>query len=189
MNLDSIILQLKALAPLFAGNVAGAAKFAEATDEQTWLPQPAAYVVPVEEVVGPNLLQNGVIQNVTERFEVIVCLDNKADRRGQTAVTTLDDCKAAIFRSILNWRPDSTVDAPLYQTGNPFPDRSSRGLRYAGGEIREMDRSRLFWAFIFEIEMLISPADGWQIPSVPLLEIQGNPPEGNFGNFDVKLPQ
>jgi hypothetical protein len=29
----------------------------------------------------------------------------------------------------------------------------------------------------------------FQLPGVPLKEIQSNPPEGSFGSFDVKLPQ
>lgn len=190
MNLQAIILQLKALAPVFAGNVAGAAKFAEGISDQTWLPQPAAYVMPTEESAGPNDQQNGLRQTITERFEVVISLDNRADRRGQSSAEQLDQFKSAIFKAILGWRPDSTADAPNYQQGNPFVDHSSRGLRYAGGELREFDRARFFWAFIFEIDVLVTgQGDGWTPGAVPLTEIQANPPEGSFGSFDVPIPQ
>jgi hypothetical protein len=190
MNMQSVILQIKALAPIFSGNVAGAARFAEGISDQTWLPQPAAYVMPTEESVSPNEQMNGLRQIITERFEVVVSLDNRADRRGQSAAETLDTYKSAIFKAILGWRPDSSADAPNYQTGNPFVDRSSRGLRYAGGELREFDRARFFWAFIFELDVLIEAQwDGWTPTATPLTEIQVNAPEGSFGSFNVTIPQ
>jgi len=190
VNLSSVILQIKALAPVFNGNVAGAAAFAVGVSDQTWLPQPAAYVMPTEESAGPNDQQNGLRQTITERFEVVVSLDNRADRRGQSSAEQLDSFKSVIFKAILGWRPDSTADAPSYQLGNPFPDRSSRGLRYAGGELREFDRARFFWAFIFELDVLIEAQwDGWTPPAVSLNEIQVNPPQGSFASFDAPITQ
>lgn len=190
MNLQAVILQLKALAPIFKGNVAGAAHFAEGVADQTWLPQPAAYVMPTEESAGPNEQPNGLRQTITERFEVVISLDNRTDRRGQASAEQLDLFKSAIFKAILGWRPDSTADAPSYQDGNPFVDHSSRGLRYAGGELREFDRARFFWAFIFEIDVLVTGSgDGWVPPSAPLTEIEVNPPAGSFGSIDITIPQ
>jgi len=121
---------------------------------------------------------------------VVISLDNRADRRGQSSAEQLDIYKSAIFKAILGWRPDSTADAPLYQAENPFVDHSSLGLRYAGGELREFDRARFFWAFIFEIDVLITGLnDGWVAPSAPLTEVQVNPPEGSFGSIDITIPQ
>jgi hypothetical protein len=190
LNLDAVILQLKALAPVFDGNVAGAAEFMRAIDDQTWLAMPAAYVMPLEETASLNEQQNGLRQTITERFQVVIALDNRTDRRGQASAEQLDTFKSAIFKSILGWRPDSSVDAPNYQATNPFVDHSSRGLRYAGGEFREMDRARFFWAFNFELDVLVTGlSDGWVAPSAPLTEVQVNEPEGSFGSFDIIIPQ
>ena len=190
MNLQAVILQLKALAPVFNSNVAGAAKFAEGISDQTWLPQPAAYVMPTEETASPNEQMNGLRQTITERFEVVISLDNRADRRGQSSAESLDLFKSAIFKAILGWRPDSSDDAPNYQDGNPFTDHSSRGLRYSGGELREFDRARFFWAFIFELDVLVTGQyDGWTPLAVPLTDVQVNPPEGSFGSVDIPISQ
>jgi hypothetical protein len=190
VNIDAVIKQLRTLASIFGGRVAGAAEFAQGVHDNTWLETPAAYVIPREDTAGPNKQQNGIYQIVTERFDVVVSLDNRADRRGQASVSQLDVFKAEIFKALLGWRPDSTADAPDYQLGNPFVDRASRGLSYAGGALQEFDRARFFWAFTFDLDITINgSSDGWQPPQTPLTEIQGNPPAGNFGSFDVQIPQ
>ena len=189
MLFDALILQLKALAPRYNNNVAGAAEFAIGIDRNTWLPQPAAYVVigPLE--AGENESMNGLYQRLTQHFQVVVSLDNRADRRGQTAMTTVPLDMAAICPAILNWRPDSAADAPAYQACNPYPNRAARGIRLLGGELLEYDRARLFWAFDFAFDTIITEWDGWQQPSVPLTDIQVNAPEGSFGSFDAPISQ
>jgi len=171
VQIDLVIAQLKARAPIFAGNVAGAAEYENAVKDQTWLKLPAAYVVPLDMDAGENQLQTGLIQVVTERVGVIVVMDNRADRRGQGAAVGTYQTQAAIFRAILNWRPDSSGDNPGAQTGNWQADHESRGFTFAGGFLRGWDLARLFYEFDFALDVTITDDDGWQPEAVPLTDI------------------
>lgn len=158
MNIDTIIRQIRANAPIFNGNVAGAAEYALAQD-QAWMPGPCGYVVPLDDEPGPNLNLTGLQQVVTETFMVMCLLDNSTDRRGQAAATAaVNDVKTAIFAAVLNWRPDDI--------------NAAQGFRYArGGLVGEPNRSRLWWQFDFSIDVTITGAEGFQVPTTPLNEI------------------
>ena len=184
MNFDAVIGQIKAAAPVFSGNVAGAAGYARAIEDQAWLPMPAAYVVPTDEEPAENDEAPGLFQLVRERFEVIVIFDNTADRRGQSVTATYESTKAQLFAAILNWRPESTADNPLIQPGDPNANRSAKGLSYAGGTLVNFDRARLFYSWSFALQTAISDADGWQPPSDPLAHILLTTPVTCEGNVN-----
>jgi len=179
MNIDTVINQIKANAPLFAGNVAGAADFAMARD-QVWLKPPAAYVVPLDDDGSENRKKTGLYQDVTETVMVMVQLDNSLDRRGQAAASVaVSDVKAALFGAMLNWRP---------------PDLNcAQGFRYArGGLVGDPDRARLFWQFDFSIDVVVTDADGFQLAARPLTTIQGTVPDASGGPslvFAAAIPQ
>jgi hypothetical protein len=177
MNIDAIATQVKALCPVFAGSVAGAAGYANGVQDQVWLPLPAAYVVPLDQDADENSSMPGLQQIVHERVGVIVVIDtldaggqpDPADRRGQAAARSLDVFRAAIFRAILNWRPNEdggdTVTAP-----------AARGIYYVGGGFPQdgaFDRKRFFYQFSFCLDTTISDNDGWQQPTTPLAQIAG----------------
>lgn len=157
MNLSAIISQLKANATIFGGRVAGAGELAIADEQRAWLATPCAYVCPVEEAAGDNEVANGLYQRVTEKFCVLICLDNASDRRSQTSVSNLPQVRAAIFGAILNWRLE--------------PEVSPRGIEYVGGSRNDSDRARFWFEYQFSHETLITDADGWQEPRSPLIEI------------------
>ena len=181
MNLDAVIQQLRVACPAFAGRVAGAANFAAGIATQAWLETPAAYVVPLEEDAADNTDYGGLQQLVTERIAVIVHYDNAADRRGQGPSSGLDAMRTQVFRAILNWRPD--------------PQRSPRGIAYAGGSVLESEqfRARLFYQLEFVQTVLITEADGWQPAEMPLLEIDVTRTDASTGaelsGIRVPLPQ
>ncbi|WP_424139898.1 phage tail terminator protein [Roseomonas chloroacetimidivorans] len=180
MKIDAVIQQLRSHAPIFNGNVAGAASYVQAKD-QVWLPQPAAYVIPLEDEPGENTQQGGTgyYQVVREKIGVIIDLSNHedpTDRRGQTPSTqAVDQFRAAIWAAILNWRPDPSVQ--------------SRGFVYAGGGLVPdgINRSWLRWQFDFAIETTISDQDGWQEPFEPLTEIRGSITNQTTGAESVEL--
>ncbi|HVB67976.1 MAG TPA: hypothetical protein VNE67_08995 [Acetobacteraceae bacterium] len=163
MNIDGVIGQLKSLVPTFGGNVAGAAAYAKAVEDQVWLPQPAAYVIPLDESAEPNQEEVGLYQLVTERIGVIVDLDNSADRRGQTTAAQLLALRYAVYAALLNWRPD-------WDQTNPTTNREARGLYYAGGRLLDFDRARFFYQFEFALDTTITDADGWQLAGPPLTD-------------------
>ena len=174
MNIDLPIAQLRAVATLFGGNVAGAAQYEKAVNDQTWMPLPAAYVVPLEIEAGEVDTHGGYVQIVTEKISVIVVLDNsvpvqQGDRRGQTAITTIDQAQASVFSAIMNWRPDSTIDNP----GNASlqPDQDNRGYVFDGARLVGWDLARLFFSFDFALPVTITDAQGWQPDGLPLTSI------------------
>lgn len=187
MNIEQVIVQLRLGAPVFAGNVAGAAQYAYGVADQVWLPRPACYVIPESEESEGNNSMTSLQQIIAERVSVIVDLDNSLDRRGQAKAATLHDLRAAVFLAILNWRPD-------WNPSNPSFNMETRGFRYSGGEILLMDRARLHYSYTFELETTITDLDGWVLPSVPLIEVQGQFVDPITGlpllptkSFDVKL--
>lgn len=183
MNLDTVITQLKTYAPIFNGNVAGAAEYANAVADQVWLPRPAAYVIPLQDEVTENQTMTGLVQVIREKIGIIVDLDNSMDRRGQAAATSaVDAVRAAIFKAILAWRSNDQTQA--------------RGFAYDGGGLinEGMNRAWLRWQFDFMVETTIDAInDGWQPPSIPLTDVEGIVTDQDTGTtlvqFDAAPPQ
>ena len=157
--------------------MAGAADFATGLERQVWLALPAAYVVPLEDEVTSNDEQNALRQIVTERIGVIVEFDNSPDRRGQGVTLNYETMRTALFAALINWH--ATPDAA-----------SVNGMQYDGGHLVQFDRARLFFQWDFSREILIDETDGFQIGSVPLLEIDANSDPGDPPfETHVDLPQ
>lgn len=172
MNLDLVITQLRRYCPDLGGRVAGAADYQKGLSTQVWMAAPAAYVIPLEEEAAPSPDLNGLQQIVTERIGIVVQYDSSADRRGQEAVSNLDEMRLAIFRAVLNW--------------NPHPDRAARGLFYMGGQTLDLDRARLFYQLEFGQEVTITDLDGWQPPEAPLTEIDITATNASTGDTMVQ---
>ena len=177
-----IILQLKQYATIFTHGggqqVAGAAEWANAQDN-VYLPQPAAYVVPLSQDADDNQDLSGLTQHVREQYGVIVDFDNRADLRGQTVAETFNLVRASIFKALLNWRPE------------PFD--LARGFRYVGGDtIEPFNRQRLAYQFAFEIERTITEGDGWTDQPVGPVKISGvlvDPVTGTTGPSFQAIPE
>ncbi|MDE2342920.1 MAG: hypothetical protein KGL63_05930 [Betaproteobacteria bacterium] len=176
MNIDAVAAQLRSVAAIFNGSVAGAAAYANAVVDQTWLPLPAAYVIPDEEDAEPNESMTGTYQQVHERVSVIVVFptlsaggnQDLTDRRGQAAAAQLRSIRAAIFKALLNWRPDPDGIDTTEQI-------EARGMYYVGGRFPQegaFDRARFFYQFTFGLDTLITDSDGWQPTGVPLTQVK-----------------
>ncbi|MCC7005071.1 MAG: hypothetical protein IT497_00325 [Ottowia sp.] len=153
MNLNIIIAELRKRCPLFEQRVGGAAEFSP-LPEGANLVVPAAYVIPLDDEVGPPSSGQGYRQTLTEGFTVVVALSNKADERGQSARTMLDQVRAALWRVLLGWSP-----APEYSE-----------LVYEGGNLMLMDRARLYFGFEFSTQTQITTADTRQGQDIDRLE-------------------
>jgi hypothetical protein len=193
-----VIAQLKnapQTAQLFGGNVAGAAEYERAVQDQVWLPAPAAYVIPLEDEAGPNEQENGVYQIVRMRVGVIVALDNTPDRRGQSAVATVDNVRPVLFKALISWRPNSSLDNPDQPASpvNPLLDHDlPPGFVYEGGFLRGWDRARLFFELDFGVDVAIGPEDGWRPKGAPLSEIDVTITgglSGSLATFNAKPKQ
>lgn len=177
MNVDTIAAQIRTLCPIFNGHVAGAAAYANGVADQVWLDLPAAYVIPLDQDADENTSMPGLNQIVHERVGIIVVLNtlaaggapDSADRRGQAAAAGIDAFKYALFRAVLNWRPD-------FDPATPTANREARGIYFVGAGFPEagaFDRARFFYQFTFGLDTTITDDDGWQQPVTDLIEIQG----------------
>jgi hypothetical protein len=147
MNLNLVIAQLRTYCPSFGGRVAGSAHFKRLKEEST-LTVPAAYVIPLDDNPGERMSLNDVRQPITESFAIIVALSNAPDERGQAAINSAhDSIRAEIWKAIIGWQPDPVT---------------YRGVEYQGGNLLDLDRSRLWYQFDFGAYMEIGPEDGWQ---------------------------
>lgn len=177
MNLDAVVLHLRSAVSAFDGRVAGAAEFARGLETEAQMALPAAYVVPLDEDAAENTLMNGLVQIVTERIGIIVEFDNTADRRGQSVTSQFDAMRSALWAALLNWRID--------------PVRATRGLEYAGGQLREFDRARLFYQWEFTLQITVTDRDGWHEPSTPLTTLGLTAAHGSttLVTAEIDLPQ
>lgn len=174
MNLQKVIDQLRQNASIFGGRVAGAADFAQATEQQGWMGLPAAYVIPLDEDATPNEFGNGLEQHVTERIGVVVELDNSADRLSSKAVATLNEVRSAVWAALLNWRID--------------PDHGAQALYYGGGRVLDFDRARLFYQLELCLDRLLTDQEGWQEPTEPLTEIDVDVQVGGREVPGIRIP-
>jgi hypothetical protein len=155
----TFIEQLRANAPVFQGRVAGAAEFYKGLrDYNTSMPMPAAYVLPLAQEAGPNLLWNGLIQIIQKGVGVAVELDAQQDRRGQRPVMDLDVIEAQLFRSVLN----------LLLPGCNMV----RGVYFTGARYLDLDRARLWYQWEFGLDWQVDDTDGVQPDSIPLETIE-----------------
>jgi hypothetical protein len=151
MNLNIVIDHLRQFCPSFGGRVAGSARF-KRLDESANLAIPAAYVIALDDSPGDRMSLNDVRQPLLEAFAVIVALSNTPDERGQAAINTAHDTiRAELWAALLGWQPDGLMDQSRY-----------RGIEYQGGNLLDLDRSRLWYQFDFASYMEITPEDGWQ---------------------------
>jgi hypothetical protein len=208
LNLDIVILRLKALCPLFGGNVAGAAEYQQGVKDEAWLPPPAAYVIPLDDEAGENRDLQGVDQWITERIGVAVMLSNVAgvavgDRRGQTASVLFNQIKYQLYGAMLNWRPNSSIEnSGLVLPIDPGADHSAKGFAYAGGRLLDIDLARVFYQWDFSLEVQITDADGTWPPVANLQDLWigviklfkaghsfvGQPLEQLLAAIDLSLP-
>lgn len=129
----------------FAGRIAGAAEFA-ALSPDAKLSLPAAYVIPLDDSAQPNTSENGYSQIVRDGFAVIVVLSNDADELGKSSVAQVQGIRNILNASLLSWSPDSEHGP----------------IEYEGGQLLDVDRSRLYYQFEYASETQFSEADTWQ---------------------------
>jgi len=134
MKLAPIVLKLRTDETRFGNNIGGAAEMAIAM--RNTLKDEIAFVVPIDEAVTKNSLDNGLSQVITEKFGVIVALNNaesSKDKTGLTAYDSLHDIREEIFDSLLGWQMDDYESV----------------VSYAGGRLININPAQLWYMFQF----------------------------------------
>jgi hypothetical protein len=108
---------------------------------------PSGYVIPMDDEPQDQESSNGYKQIIRDMFAVVVVFNNKADERGQQAVTNaVRLVRKELFRAILAWEPDEEHDR----------------IQYEGGSLLEVNRAHLYYQFEFSAQTVIGEEDTWQ---------------------------
>ncbi|EEG10300.1 phage tail terminator protein [Pseudogulbenkiania ferrooxidans] len=143
MKITPIISQLRSYCPSFAGRVAGALELAALLDDAAPLMAlPAAYVVPTREDPQSPMTTAPYLQDLEEKFDVVVALA-PGDERGQAVADRLHDLRAELWRALLGWSP---------------PDCDP--VEYDGGALLMLNRGRVIWRFGFTAMSVIGGIRG-----------------------------
>lgn len=146
MQLEPIVAALRTrCAATFGAYVAGAAEF-KLLQENSAMPVPCAFVIPLDDNPQENIALNSVRQMLQDSFAVIVAVSNVTDEKGQGGARSIDTIRSVLWGALLGWRPADRYD----------------GISYQGGQLLHMDRARLWYQFEFAAAMEIEPSDGWQ---------------------------
>lgn len=150
MKLSPIIDRIKERCPLFEGRVGNAVEF-KPERETVAMAVPSAYVVPLADEPGAMATQTGYYQDLTDRFAVIVLIDNK--------VRTASDQIYVVRASLLLALAGAEIDGER--------------LIYGGYDILGMDRARLYVQYEFSEETAITDEEtayGEMIDSLPTFD-------------------
>lgn len=133
--LTDVVINLRNLCPIFEQRVMGSQSFMAGSSAEANLAVPCAFVVPMYETAdSPGDLSYA--QFVTERFAVIVCLDNSVSKRhgsGMSAEINLQLARGQLQAALLGWTP---------------PTKSSANtVSYARAQHLYMDNARLWHSF------------------------------------------
>lgn len=148
MNLTAIIERLRATMPenIWGKRIAGAAEFLDAVEDQARLIFPSMYVI-LGENTATTLANSTYLQEYEERFYIVVVLDNRSDRRGQTAQERIDSIQNALWAALLNFEIDCCATS----------------IQYVRNEFLQMDKARYFHRFEFKQIKRLDPTDGAQL--------------------------
>ncbi|MNJ27347.1 hypothetical protein D3C77_218500 [compost metagenome] len=115
MKISPVIAHLREHCPSLHQRVTGGIDL-DAVSESVLLKNPSAYVIAADDKASENQAENAVIQDVEDRFEVVLVMDTK-DERGQQAVDLLHDFRKELWRALVGWRPGADYDPIVYDGG------------------------------------------------------------------------
>jgi len=160
MRLGLIVARLKDCETTFGNNIGGAAELGIAVKET--YKTDMAFVIPLTDTANTNPNDFGINQKITEKFGIVVALNNdasQADKIGFKAYDRLHSIRAEIWSAILGWQMTDMEDV----------------ITYVGGRLININRAYLWYQFEFKTAFRIDDDDG-----VPI---------GDLDNFDTLYGQ
>lgn len=115
LDLDPWIQRIDDNVTELHGAVYGAAELAAVKENSQRTP--AAWVIPVADDAGNNVLLNAVSQRITERIGVVFAVRNVSDKRGETAHNALRTIRRAVKDTLIGWLPDPDEDEVVFSRG------------------------------------------------------------------------
>lgn len=161
MKISPVVAHLRQYCPIFAGRVSGGIDLEKIAASQQ-MAKPAAFVVATGDDAGENDLQNGVRQDITDTFDVLVVMA-ATEERGQGNVDQVHDVRAQLWRALIGWKPEAYLEP----------------ITYDGGELFKIDRAQVLYRFAFASAFQLGrslgsdPAETWheyELDGLPRLE-------------------
>lgn len=177
MIIGVIVEHLKRYCPSFQKRIAGSLNF-DIAKPGIKLQTPSAILVYTGDDADDNSIETGVLQSITEQFDVILVLANR-DEQGVVAADAMSILRAEVQRALVGWEPGEDYE----------------GVTYSGGELLHLDRGSMFYRLGFSVETQLgcysfTPFNDDGTESVPQTwterEIAGLPDIDAF-NFSVDV--
>jgi len=138
VKLSKIALKIRLANTDFGSMVGGSAQLSQAI--KFTLKVEAAFVIPLDDDAASNSQSGEVIQDLTERFAVVVAIKNdtsQSDKLGITSYDRIHDIRAQLWRALLGWRMQVS-------------DKLETNIYYRRSKIVGMDDAWLWYQFEFE---------------------------------------
>lgn len=98
--------------------VAGLAEYSRLQAPPPEARQPAAYVIPLSEAAGPNMLAASVVrQRIAATCGVVLLVSSLRDARGQAAVDLLGPLLDAVRSTLVGFQPTDAHDPMEFRRG------------------------------------------------------------------------
>lgn len=156
IDLTEVIFRLRDVCPVFERRVGGTASFDAATSVDRQFPLPHAFVVPTDET-AKEADGNATAQRITERFAVVVAVDNRQnpdDGAGKVALSVLEDVRRQLLAGLLGWEPVQIGKPPMgipEELEDMAVNSRADWVRYIGARHIMMTNGRLWHQFDFEL--------------------------------------
>lgn len=155
----TLIKKLRDECPTFARRVSGTAKFNEIANDDTDIPLPHAFVMPLVERAQART-NMGRAQKVVETFAVVICVNN---------ATQLVDGVGVVASDVLKTLRQEVFDALLSDLQQP----NHRGMEFVGSRHITMNKARLWHQFEFNVEYYVDSRKPAQGDETPLKDLPG----------------
>ncbi|KVX06433.1 phage tail terminator protein [Alcaligenes nematophilus] len=150
MKLSDVVGHLRAYCPTFDRRVFVAIDF-KPEREQVKVVVPALVVMPADDEARPPIAQNLAVQEVIDRFTVVLMMATASNERGDATADALHDLRAEVWRALLGWRPGDEYEP----------------IEYEGGEIIDMNRAVTYYGMTFSAELTVGYSNGLPADATP----------------------
>jgi len=161
MRVTPIIERIKEANTRFGNYVAGSAELELAI--KNTLKKDIAFVCPVDETCPANNYDSGIKQIITEKFAVIVAIENDSSDKEKTGIIAYDQLhrvRSELFRSLVGWQIKGAESI----------------ISYTGGAFMIIQNDYLWWQYNFQYTVRMEEFDGF-------VDISGN----DFPNITDEL--
>lgn len=143
MMLSKVVEHLRQHCHSFEQRIAVALDF-DPDRGQLQMDAPAAAVMPDGDDAQPPISQNVAVQEITDRFAVVLIVRTASKQRGDKSADDIHLLRAEIWRALIGWSPGDSYSP----------------VEYVGGEVISMNRNITYYNLSFESVFTVGYFDG-----------------------------